>query len=587
MGQRGPKPLSKEQLQARGSWRAKKPDKSAEKPPPKRDLPPLVDPESLWHIIRLIPDYDPYFLAVDYEFDPIAGAVAIDFFQQKLSHVKGEKTGQPFLLEDWQKAIIANLFGWKDKKTGLRRYRTAFIEVGRKNGKSPMAAGILLYLLFEDGEPGAEIYGAAGEYKQASLVFTHAWGMVRQEPYLAERAKIFKGQSKCIEIGQPGDPDYGVYRVISADAYNAHGFNTHGAVVDELHTQPNADLVDALETSFGARRQPLMIYITTSDFEREGSICNEKEDFAKQVRDAKSPINDPTFLPVIYEATLDDDWTSEAVWAKANPNLGVSVSLDYLRRQFKKALASPRLENIFKRLHLNIRTQQDIRWLPMDAWYACQAEVDPETLAGCECFGGLDLSSTTDLSAFVLGFKKAPLVYLLPFFWAPKENAEKRERRDKVPYVTWAKQGLLKLTDGNVVDYDVIRADINKLAEIFNIKEIALDRWNSTQLATQLQGDGFEMVPFGQGFASMSAPSKELEKLVISGGVAHGGHAILRWMASNVAAELDAAENIKPSKKKSTDRIDGIVAAIMAIGRMMVAPETKKSVYEERGALII
>lgn len=587
MGQRGPKPLSKEELARRGSPLAKHRDEPPETPLPKRDLPELTDPETLWDIIRLIPDYDPYLLAVDYEFDPLAGAAAIDFFQQRLSHVKGEKTRQAFLLEDWEKAIVANIFGWKHKKTGFRRYREAFIEVPRKNGKTPLAAGIILYIFSEDKEPGAEIYGAAKEYDQASLVFIHAWGMVRQEPYLDNRIKIFRGQAKCMEIGQPGDVDYGTYKPVTSDDKSKHGYNTHAAVVDELHALPNGDLVDALSTSLLARRQPLMIYITTSDFEREGSICNEKEDFAKQVRDPKSPINDLTFLPVIYEASLDDDWTSEEVWAEANPNLGVSIKLEDFRKEFIKAQASPRLENVFKRLHLNIRTQQNIRWLPMDAWDACDLPVDPEQLAGCECFGGLDLSSTTDLSAFVLGFKKPDAIYLLPFFWAPKDNAREREHRDHVPYLAWAQQGLIKLTEGNSIDHDVIRADINKLAEIYNIREIAIDRYNATQLLTQLKGDGFEMIPFGQGFFSMASPSQEFEKLILSGGVAHGGHPILRWMASVVAAELDGTERVKPSKKKSKDRIDGIVATIMLIGRMIVAPEQKESVYETRGALVI
>lgn len=586
MAKPGRKRDSNEHQKLKGGWRGvarEKEEKAAAAPKqPKRVIPPPVDRESLKDIIKIIPGYDPYRGADDYEFIAEAGAKAIDFFQQKLSHVKGELAGKAFLLEDWEQAIIANLFGWKHKKTGFRRYQESLIFVPRKNGKTPLCAGIVLYCLSEDGEPGAEIYGAASEYKQASLVFTHAWGMVRQEPYLDDKCKVFKGQSKSIEVGLPGDPDYGIYRVISSDSLTAHGFNTHVAVVDELHTQPNGDLVDALATSTGARRQPLIVYITTSDFEREGSVCNEKVDYAMKVKDGI--IDEPTFLPVLYYAELDDDWTDEKVWEKANPNIDVSIKREYLRKACKRAQESPTFENEFKRLHLNIRTQQDVCWIPMDKWNACNGDVDLEILRGRVCFSGLDLSTTTDIAAKVSVFDLEKHLYVVPLFWCPKENAKKRQDRDGVPYLTWANQGLITLTEGNVIDYDVIRSDINKFNETYNIKEIAIDRWNATQLTTQLAGDGFDVIPFGQGFASMSAPSKEFEKLILACGLSHNGHPVLKWMASNAAAELDAAGNIKPSKKKSKEKIDGIVALIMAIARW-AATINKVSIYETRGTL--
>ncbi|GAG28573.1 unnamed protein product, partial [marine sediment metagenome] len=247
--------------------------------------------------------------------------------------------------------------------------------------------------------------------------------------------------------------DYGIYRVISSDSLTAHGFNTHVAVVDELHTQPNSDLVDAIETSTGARRQPLIVYITTSDFEREGSVCNQKVDYAIQVRDGV--IGVPTFLPVIYKADIDDDWTDEKVWEKANPNIGVSVKREYLRKACKKAQDSPTFENEFKRLHLNIRTQQDVRWIQMDKWNACNGLVDVEAIRGCACYGGLDLSSTKDLSSLVLAFEQNDKVLLLPKFWIPKEGARDRQKQG-IPYLTWANQGLITLTEGNAIDFDVI-----------------------------------------------------------------------------------------------------------------------------------
>ena len=289
---------------------------------------------------------------------------------------------------------------------------------------------------------------------------------------------------------------------------------------------------------------------------------------------------------MLYGAQPEDDWTDPKVWAKANPNLGVSKSVEYMRCECKRAQETPTYENTFKRLDLNIKTQQDVLWLPMDKWDACGGDVDPGDLAGQVCYAGLDLASTTDIAALVLLFPEVGNA-VLPFFWIPAESARIRERRDRVPYETWARQGLIEMTEGNVIDYDVIRRRINELGEQFNIKEIAVDRWNSTQLQTQLTGDGFEVIPFGQGYASMSAPTKELEKLVLAGDLAHGGHPVLRWMASNVSVEMDAAGNIKPSKKKSNEKIDGMVALIEAIGRAIIAPQEQGSVYDSRGVIVL
>jgi len=581
MGKRGPKPTDTEVLLKRGSWRGKE---RLRKAPTVRKREMLDIEYNILEEIKLLPGYDPYKGADDYIFKPELADKVIQFFHTKLSHVKGEKSGKAFILEAWQRGLLGNLFGWVHKETGLRRYRECFIEVGRKNGKTPLAAGILLYLLFEDGEPGAEIYGAASEYKQASLVFTHAWGMRNSEATLALNSKVFKGQAKSIEVGEPGEDEYGIYRVISSDSFAAHGFNTHGAVVDELHTQPNRDLVDALLTSTGARREPLIIYITTSDFEREGSICNEKEDYALRV--CQGVIDDPSFLPVIYKAELEDDWKSIKIWKKANPNLGVSVSQEYLKRECKRAQETPTYENTFKRLHLNIRTQQDTRWIPLEKWDACDGVVDEGLLIGRECYAGLDLSSTRDITAFVMVFPHEDGSYgVLRRSWIPKENAHDRERIDKVPYVTWVEQNHITMTDGNVVDYDQVIKDIVVDCEKFDVKEIAFDRFGFEAMRQRMVALGVPedvFVSFGQGFLSMSAPTKELEKLIYGEQLAHGGDPVLRWMAQNVAVEEDAAGNIKPSKKKSFEKIDGIVALIMALGRA-ITQESAGSIYETRG----
>jgi len=528
-------------------------------------------------VLRLIPGYDPFATAGDCRFDRRAAQRAVDFFRECLTFTAGEWRGQPFALQPWQQAIVGNLFGWK-RSDGMRRYREVFIYVPRKCGKSELAGGLGNLLTFGDREPGAQVYCAAADREQARLVFNAAKTMVLAEPALARRSRIY---TNAIVVESTGS----VFKVVSAEAYTKHGLNAHGVIIDELHAQPDRELVDVLTTATGARRQPLIIYITTADYDRQ-SICNEKYAYALKVRDGV--FADPAFLPVIYEAGPQEDWTDPATWARANPNLHVSVSAEYLRRECQRAQETPTYENTFKRLHLNLRTQQDVRWLSLEQWDACGATpVDEDELAGRDCYGGLDLSTTTDVSALVLLFRDEDGgVTLLPYFWVPGDNAERRERRDRVPYQTWARQGLLELTPGNVIDYDRIRSRINALGQKFHICEIAIDPWNSTQLAVQLQGDGFTVVTFGQGFKDMTAPTKEWEKLVLCGKLRHGNHPVLRWMASNVAVETDAAGNLKPSKKKSFERIDGIVAGVMALGRALVKPEFQ-SVYETQGLFVL
>jgi phage terminase large subunit-like protein len=302
--------------------------------------------------------------------------------------------------------------------------------------------------------------------------------------------------------------------------------------------------------------------------------------------DPNKPGYDPSFLPVIYEATPDDDWTAEDVWAKANPNLGVSVSLDYLRRECKRAIETPSYQNTFKRLHLNIKTTNDAVFLDMNKWDALPAALSVEDLKGRPCFGAFDLSTTTDITAFVLLFppeETSGVWHYIPKLFIPIGNARLRERRDRVPYATWVDGGHVIATGDNEIDYDVVRRTINEMGKEYNILKIARDRWNASQITTQLQGDGFEIADFGQGFASMTAPTKELERLVMAGKLSNDKNPAMRWMAGNTAVEMDAAGNLKPSKKKSTERIDGIVALVMALGIAIGEPLKRKSVYETRG----
>ena len=499
--------------------------------------------------------YDPYETGEGYYFDVEAADRVCNLFGF-LTLIEGEKAGHPFTLEPWQRAIVGALYGWRSKKTDLRRYREAMVYVPRKNAKTTLAAGLVLAAMFVDDEPGAQVYSAAAEREQAALVYRQAAGMIAREPALASRCKVYK-TFKSIEIPATNT----IYKALSADADTKHGLGAHMVIVDELHAHRNADLVDVLQTSMGSRRQPMMIHITTADYDRP-SICNTKHEYACKVRDGI--FDDASFLPVIYEASESDDWTDPAVWAATNPNLDVSVRREYLERECKRAQNEPSYENTFKRLHLNIKTQQDVRWLPMAQWDGCDGVPTPSG----PCFAGLDLASTTDIAALVLFWPDTGS--LVPWFWIPSDNAEARERRDRVPYVTWGKQDLVTLTPGNVIDYTYIRDQINALAKTYEIQTIGYDPYNARHLAQQLQDeDGLSLVEHRQGFISMNEPSKHFERLIMSGELRHGGNEVLRWMASNATAKTDPSGNIKPDKSKSTEKIDGIVAAIMAVGLAM------------------
>jgi phage terminase large subunit-like protein len=495
--------------------------------------------------------------------DPVA-------FINALTHAKGKFGRQPFNLRDWQVDIVRKLF--TQRKDGFRQYRTALLMLPRKNGKSELAAAIALYGLLADGEIGAEVYSAAADRDQAALVFNVAAQMVRNDPELDSQCEIVDSQKRIV-FRKTGS----FYRAISAEAHSKHGFNASMVIYDELHAAPNRELYDVLNTSMGARQQPLLFAISTAGFDRN-SILWELYAHAKNV--AEHPELDPTFLPLLFEAPMDADWTDEAVWHAANPALGDFRSLEEMRIAAQRAKAIPAQQNTFRRLYLNQWTEQDERWLDMALWDTCGASVDLEGLRGRECYAGLDLASTRDVTALVLVFPDGEGGYdVLPFFWVPEDTMTARVKRDRVPYDQWARDGFVKTTPGNVCDYDVIREDIRELAERFDLKEIAYDRWGATQLVTQLQSDGANCVPLGQGFASLSAPAKELDKLILGGNLRHGGHPVLRWMAGNVAIEQDAAGNIKPSKKKSTEKIDGIVALVMAIDRAARNGETS-SVWE-------
>lgn len=526
---------------------------------------------------RDVAGYDPTRDAGECRWDAEAARRACEFFPTFLSHHKAQ-TG-PFVLEPWQRGVISTLFGWR-RPDGTRRYRESLIAVPRKNGKTHLGAGIALELLLIDGEPGAEVYSAAYSREQASLVFQAAAGMVHQCESLDSRCEVIDSSRRIVV------PSSGArYVALPAESANAHGYSPSGVIFDELHTQRTRDLYDVLKSGTGARRQPLFVSITTAGWDRH-SVCHELWQFARQVRDGV--IRDPYFLPVLYEPRERDDWQDETVWRRCNPNLGVSVSVQFLREECERARQLPSYENTFRNLYLNQWTEQATRWLSMDLWNRGAKPAVPE-LEGADCYAGLDLAAVCDTTALALVFpQSAPPgcggkeqdrpgpadhsgYWVKVFYWLPGEAMHQRVRRDRVPYDQWARDGWITVQPTASIDHDLLLADLERILARYRCRQIAVDRWNAEHVMNRLNKAGLEVVNFGQGYKSMTGPTKLLEKLVLDGRLHHGGNPVLTWQAGNVAVERDAAENLKPSKETSTERIDGVVATIMALGIASVA----------------
>lgn len=503
-------------------------------------------------------------------------------FIENLCHTKGKWAGKRFWLLPWQEQLIRDIFGIV-KPDGYRQFRTAFVEICKKVGKSELAAAVALYLLYADNEPSAEVYGAAADRQQASIVFDVARQMVEMSPALLKRSKLMTATKRIVNYGNSG-----YYQVLSAEVGGKHGFSVSGLVFDEIHTQPNRQLYDVLtKGSSDARQNPLHFIITTAGTDRH-SIAYELHTKAVDILEGRRV--DPTFYPVVYGLKDDEDWEDEANWYKVNPSLGYTVDIERLRDAYREAKQNPADEVTFKWLRLNMWVSSTVAWIPDSIFMKGNEEIDLAALEGRDCYGGLDLSSTGDITALVLMFPprdEDEKYILLPFFWVPEETIPQRVKAASVPYDIWEKQGYLLSTEGNVIHYDFIEKFINDLAEKYHIVEIAVDRWNATQMIQNLEGDGFTMVPFGQGFASMSGPTKDFYRLLMEGKIIHGGHPVLRWMAGNVVVDTDPAGNIKVTKAKSKEKIDGIVAAIMALDRCIRnQTEPQGSVYDERGLLV-
>ncbi len=534
-----------------------------------------------------------------YYFDQNKADGAI-FFIEHLRHTKGRWSGQYFKLLPWQKKIISDIFGTL-KVDGTRRYKTVYVEIPKKNGKSELCAGIALYMLAADHEQGAEVYGAACDKNQAAIVFDVAAQMVNQSPALSGMLKVRDSVKRII---YPGSRSF--YRVLSADVKNKHGYNTHCVVFDELHAQPSRDLWDVLTEGAGAARlQPLFVAITTAGVDRN-SICWELHERARKILNGTiQPEDDPSFYPVIFgppddEAGADWDWGNEENWKAVNPSLGQTIQIEDMREDYKQAAQKVEKENLFKQLRLNIWNKHSKRWIKLLDWDKCTGKIDIEELKGRECYSALDLSSSNDLTALLHVFPFPDGVYkALCRFWIPEDVAAEKEKRDHVPYTRWIKQGYMSTTPGNRIDYGFIRHQVVEDRSIFNMRELCYDSWGAVKIYTDLQEDGFVidqklqteghplLVEFRQGYKSLSPPSKELINIILNCKLEHGNNPVLRWNADNAVIEMDPAGNIKPDKARATQRIDGVVALIMGLDRAMKHPlDSGKSIYETRGPLL-
>ena len=502
-------------------------------------------------------------------------------FIENLCHTKGKWAGTPFWLLPWQEQLIRDIFGIV-KADGNRQFRTAFVEICKKVGKSELAAAVALYLLYADNEPSAEVYGAAADRQQASIVFDVAKQMVEMSPALMKRSKLMGATKRIVNYSNAG-----YYQVLSAEVGGKHGFSVSGLVFDEIHTQPNRQLYDVLtKGSSDARQNPLHFIITTAGNDRH-SIAYELHTKAVDILEGRRV--DPTFYPVVYGLKDDEDWEAEANWYKVNPSLGYTVDIERLRDAYREAKQNPADEVTFKWLRCNMWVSSTVAWIPDAIYMRGNESIEAASLEGRDCYAGLDLSSTGDITALVLIFPprdKNEKYVLLPYFWIPEETIPRRVKANSVPYDIWEKQGYIMATEGNVIHYNFIEKFIMDLSEKYHILEIAVDRWNATQMIQNLEGEGFTIVPFGQGFSSMSAPTKEFYRLLMEGRIIHGGNPVLRWMAGNVVIDTDPAGNIKVTKAKSKEKIDGIVAAIMALDRCIRQEGQSGSVYDERGLLV-
>lgn len=508
-------------------------------------------------------------------FDKKFAMRAINFIE-RLKHTKGEWAGQRFRLEPWQQFVLWNIFGWRNAD-GTRRFRYAYIEIARKNGKTALSAGVGLYMLFADGESRPEVYSAATVKDQAKICFSDAVAIVKATdlknyltPYRNSIVYELKG---------------GTFKPLSSDYGTHDGLNPSCGIIDEFHAHKDSGMFDVIKSAFGARRQPLMFIITTAGFNKSGACYAYRENVIKVLRGVNE---DDSLFGIIYTLDAKEEWDDPKMWIKSNPNLGVSLSADYLADQVKDAKNRPEAVRNVMTKNVNLWVDAERTWILDEAWMKCIGMTAPADLKGCACWGGLDLSNVSDITAYVLLFHENDRFQLLPHFWIPEEKMQEKVRKENINYDKWVAEGYVTVTPGNVIDYDFVKADILLIVADYDLHTSAYDRWNSSQTIIDLQNEGMECNPFGQGYGSMSAPTKEFEKQVLTEKMEHFGNPVLRWMLSSTVVKSDPAGNIKPDKEKSVQKIDGIVASIMALGEWMTAQTNDESnPYENRGLLTL
>lgn len=511
-------------------------------------------------------------LDTGFRFDERAGSRAIRFIEH-LRHTKGKWAGKPLTLEGWEKFIVGSLFGWK-RPDGTRRYRRAYVEVARKNGKTTLAAGISLYMLTSDGEPRAEVYSVAAVRDQAKICFNDA----KQAALGSDLKKHIKVWAKAITQEETAS----TYQALSSDAGIHDGYSPSCVIVDEYHAHPNNEMFDVMVSGTGARRQPLMFIITTAGFNKNYPCYEFRKNAVNVLRGVTE---DDSLFVAIFTMDEGDEWDDPKNWIKANPNLGVSVEAEYIAEQVHDAKNRPEAVRNVKTKHLNMWVDAEKTWILDEKWQLCKGDTDPESLKGCTCWGGLDLANVSDMTAFVLIFNENDRFQLLPFFWIPEDTLREKVKSSNASFDAWVSAGYVTMTPGNVTDYDFVQADILRICQMYDVQSIAYDRWNSSQTVIDLQNEGLNMSPFGQGYGSMSTPTKEFERLVLTQQIEHFGNPVLRWQLASVAIATDPAGNIKVDKRKSSQKVDGIVSAVEALAQLMTDMATGNNPYASRGLL--
>jgi len=480
-------------------------------------------------------------------------------FFSLLKHSKGKQhLNKPFILEGWQVFLIMNIYGWQ-KLDGLRRFKNVYIEIARKNGKSTLVTGMGLGALLIDREATPEVYSAATKGDQARIVFEEAGRMVNKSELLSNKLTVMRDSIFC-------KSNFGVFKPLASDSKTLDGLNVHFAAIDEVHAHKSSEVIDLLDTATGAREQPLIVEITTSG-SNKGSICYKHHEMTKKV--LEGVIKNDAWFGVVYSIDEGDDWKDEKVWIKANPNLGVSKRKEYMAEQYEKAIQMPSFLNTFLRLDLNVWTGSTTRWISDETWMGCYEQFSEQDLLGMECIAGCDLASVGDTNAISLLFKTEDGYKVLNYFFVPAETKQKKYELDNINYPEWVREGDIIETTLPSRDDEAIVLKILEIKSKFKLKAIAFDRWQSEDIVHKLESVGVECVAFGQGYRSMSYPTKKLEEMLTNRQLKHNGNKAMRWMVSNIMIERDAADNIKINKAKSSEKVDGPVSLVMALGTML------------------